>query len=81
MAVLLTFLFALIGLIKASVSRKFPLFRWVGWAFPPVADFIQEFSNTDFYMSGSVVKILLLLLIYGTVLTFLQIYFLSKNKF
>lgn len=80
-AVLLTFLIALMGLVKIGINDKIPLTRWVTWVFPPVSDMVKTFTGMDYFTWASVLKVSGMLIAYGFVLTGIQVYFLVKKKF
>lgn len=81
MAVVLTFLIALMGIVKVSINDKAPVTRLITWIFPPIANVMKMFSGEGFYDTAGVGHALLLFGVYGIVLMVLQIHFLIKNKF
>ena len=81
LAVVLTFLMALMGVIKISINVKIPITRYITWVFPPISNFMKAFAGASFYDSWKVGSSLLLLGGYGIALMILQIHLLIKNKF
>ena len=81
LAGVLAVIFAAMAILKTSVESDFPIFRFVSWLFPPVADFMHRFSGMEHYSGPAVLSTVLTLLSYSFVLMVIKIYFLVRNKF
>lgn len=81
LAVILTAVTALLAVVKNGLIHEFPIFRVVGWLFPPVAEFADRFVGQEVFAFGGLMQAAGLLLFYGAVVSVIRIWRLMVNKF
>ncbi|WP_010296952.1 hypothetical protein [Clostridium senegalense] len=81
MAVIMTFTIALMSMIKGPMNTEIPSTCFITWIFPPLFNITQRFTGKEYFIMQDVVSVLLYISVYSSIIIFLQLYFLKRNKF
>lgn len=80
-AILMVFIAAILAVAKGALIEEVPFIGFITWIFPPVYDTLVIFTNSEFFSLHTMAIPFLWGLLYATVLMFVQIHYLKKNKF
>lgn len=80
-ATLITFLIAIMSLVKLAITNNYHILKFMLWVLPPVSDFAQIFTDEDFFSPVSLIKIIVLISIYILAYMTIQIVLLKRKKF
>jgi hypothetical protein len=81
MAILLTALVAILSVAELGILQWHPEAKYVTWIFPPVAQLAQSLCGYDAFYMGQLLHAILIMVIYGVVVTLIKVGLLQKNKF
>lgn len=81
LALVMNFGIAIIALAKGALNNQYDFLKFFTWVLPPIADVMKDLSGDVYFAPLLVIHSLILLGIYGLVLSVLQIHLLKRNKF
>lgn len=81
LAIGITVVVVLGGLVKEGIITEIPFLKWFCYLLPPAADVLKVFSGLKYYTAASVGISILRFVLYGLILTTMQIDLLKKKKF
>lgn len=80
-AVVSTFMIALMGLANGFLNSNVPFTRYITWVFPPLSNMIACFSGKKYFYLNDIITAVFYACMYSTIVYFINVYFLKKNKF
>lgn len=80
-AVLLTLLFVALTVIRASVIREMPFFRFIAWILPPIDKIFSAYGSRNYFSLTQTFSIFIPLVLYGMIYSLLKSVVCCARKF
>lgn len=81
LSLVMTFLYAILTIIKVPMEQEIPFFRLMPWAIPPLSQISVVYNRAEEFQLIQTVQIFLLLVFYGTIFAVIRTVLCSKRKF
>lgn len=80
-ALLVALFVCLVGFVQAGIHNALPFTRFLTWVFPPISRVSEAFAGLDAFPPGAAAGVFVHFLVYGLVLSAIQIAVLVRRKF